>query len=53
LSVAEANLVLESLGQMPYARVYELVRLIQEQAQAQLAEAPAEARAPAEAEEPA
>jgi hypothetical protein len=37
LSVPETNVVLEALGQLPYARVYELIRKVQEQAQRQLA----------------
>jgi hypothetical protein len=36
LSIDEANLVLESLGEMPYRRVYELVVKIQQQASEQL-----------------
>lgn len=42
LSVDEANLLLEALGQMPFTRVYELIGKIQQQAQAQLAGAPAQ-----------
>lgn len=36
LSVDEANLVLEALGQMPFARVFTLVGKIQSQASRQL-----------------
>jgi hypothetical protein len=36
LSIAETNLILEALGQMPYVRVFELIANIQQQAQAQL-----------------
>ena len=36
VNVDEANLILEGLGQIPYARVYALVTKIQEQAQQQL-----------------
>lgn len=32
-TVEEANLILESLGQMPFQRVYQLVQNVQEQAQ--------------------
>jgi hypothetical protein len=35
LSLPEINLILESLGQMPYVRVYELIAKIQMQAQSQ------------------
>jgi hypothetical protein len=38
LSIDEANLVLEALGDMPYRRVYELVVKIQQQASEQLKE---------------
>jgi hypothetical protein len=38
LSIDEANLVLEALGDMPYRRVYELVVKIQQQASEQLNE---------------
>ena len=38
LSINEANLVLEALGEMPYRRVYELVVKIQQQASEQLNE---------------
>jgi hypothetical protein len=36
LNVNEVNLIMQALGNMPYAQVFELVRKIQEQAQAQL-----------------
>jgi hypothetical protein len=36
LSVDEVNLILESLGHLPYLRVYELVTNIQGQAREQL-----------------
>ncbi len=36
LTVAEANLIVESLGQMPYVRVFELIQKLQAQAQHQL-----------------
>jgi hypothetical protein len=36
LTLPEINLVLEALGQLPYAQVYELVGTIQQQAKAQL-----------------
>lgn len=36
LSVDELNVILESLGHLPYARVYGLIANIQMQAQAQL-----------------
>jgi hypothetical protein len=39
LSIDEANLVLEALGGMPFARVYTLVAKIQQQAQSQVQEA--------------
>ncbi|MCW2898698.1 MAG: hypothetical protein JWO67_963 [Streptosporangiaceae bacterium] len=38
LSVPDTNLILEALGQMPYARVYELVNTIHQQAMAQVGE---------------
>ncbi|MFJ4831905.1 hypothetical protein ACIP79_18620 [Streptomyces sp. NPDC088747] len=37
LSLDEANLVLEALGQLPYARVYQFIDRIQEEARTQLA----------------
>jgi hypothetical protein len=36
LSLEQANLVLEALGQLPFARVYELIATVQEQANRQL-----------------
>jgi hypothetical protein len=36
LSLPEANQILEALGQMPYAQVYQLIGKIQQQAQNQL-----------------
>jgi hypothetical protein len=39
LTLDEANLVLEALGQLPYARVYRFIDRIQEQARTQLAQA--------------
>jgi hypothetical protein len=36
LTLPEINLVLEALGRLPYAQVYELVGTIQQQAKAQL-----------------
>jgi hypothetical protein len=36
LSLDQANLVLEALGQLPFARVYELIATVQEQAHKQL-----------------
>jgi hypothetical protein len=38
LSVPQTNLILEALGEMTYARVYELVTTIHQQATAQLGE---------------
>ena len=40
LSLAEANQILEALGQQPYVRVYELIGKIQQQAQVQLGAQP-------------
>jgi hypothetical protein len=37
LSLDDINTILESLGQLPFARVYTLIARIQEQARAQLA----------------
>jgi hypothetical protein len=43
LNIDETNLILEALGQLPFARVYTLIGRIQEQARAQLqTPAPAE-----------
>lgn len=36
LNIDEVNLVLETLGQLPFARVYTLIGRIQGQAQAQM-----------------
>jgi hypothetical protein len=36
LGIDEINLILEALGQLPFARVYTLIARIQEQARAQL-----------------
>jgi hypothetical protein len=36
LEIDETNLILEALGQLPFARVYTLIGRIQEQARAQL-----------------
>jgi hypothetical protein len=36
LNIDETNLILEALGQLPFARVYTLIGRIQEQAKAQL-----------------
>ncbi|MEN2281120.1 hypothetical protein AAGF08_03210 [Algoriphagus sp. SE2] len=36
LTIDEANMVLESLGQMPFDKIYTLVQKIQEQAAKQL-----------------
>jgi hypothetical protein len=36
LSIDETNLILEALGQLPFARVFTLIGRIQEQARAQL-----------------
>ena len=38
LELAEINLILEALGQMPFARVHQLIAKIQQQATAQLEE---------------
>ncbi|WP_147268695.1 hypothetical protein [Sphaerisporangium album] len=43
LSIPEINLVLDALGQLPYAQVYELIGTIQQQAQAQIGLSPVEA----------
>jgi hypothetical protein len=40
LNIDETNLILEALGQLPFARVYTLIGRIQEQAKAQLQPAP-------------
>ena len=36
VSLTEANLIMEGLGQMPYVRVFELIQKLQGQAQAQM-----------------
>ncbi|GAA1514566.1 hypothetical protein GCM10009677_54720 [Sphaerisporangium rubeum] len=36
LTIAEVNQILDALGALPYAQVYELVGTIQQQAQSQL-----------------
>jgi hypothetical protein len=41
LNIDEVNVILEALGQLPFARVYTLIGRIQEQAHAQLQPAPA------------
>jgi hypothetical protein len=38
LTIAEINMILQALGNAPYAQVFELVQKIQQQAQAQVAE---------------
>ncbi|MEV4575642.1 hypothetical protein AB0K16_20580 [Nonomuraea jabiensis] len=40
LSIPEINLILEALGRLPYAQVYELIGNVQEQARAQLGPRP-------------
>ncbi|WP_405884059.1 hypothetical protein OG747_39065 [Streptomyces sp. NBC_01384] len=47
LGLDETNLVLEALGQLPFARVYQLIAAIQEQAHKQLANQPADGGTPA------
>lgn len=47
LGLDETNLVLEALGQLPFARVYQLIATIQEQAHKQLANQPADGGTPA------
>jgi hypothetical protein len=42
LTIAEINLILQALGNAPYAQVFELVEKIQQQGQAQMAEQPKE-----------
>lgn len=39
LTLPETNLILEALGELPYARVYDLIRKIHEQAEAAVTEA--------------
>jgi hypothetical protein len=43
LNVGQINLLLEALGSQPYLRVYELIELLQTQAQAQLSKPEPEA----------
>ena len=38
LTLPEINTIMQALGQMPYASVFELVTKIREQAQAQIAQ---------------
>ncbi len=38
LTLNEINVIMQALGQMPYASVFELVTKIREQAQAQIAQ---------------
>ena len=45
LTIDEANLVLEALGQLPFARVYALIGRLQDQARAQLQPAQAQLQA--------
>jgi hypothetical protein len=47
LGLDETNLVLEALGQLPFARVYQLIAAVQEQAHKQLADGPADGGTPA------
>ena len=44
LALAEVNQILDALGQQPYARVFQLVHRIQQQAEQQLTTAGAEER---------
>ena len=37
LDIDQTNLILEALGQLPFARVYTLIQLIQEQGREQIA----------------
>lgn len=43
LNIDETNLILEALGQLPFARVFTLIGRIQEQARAQLQAQPSTA----------
>jgi hypothetical protein len=52
LSLAETNLVLEALGQLPFARVYEVIGRIQAQAQKQLGAGPGTRTGPEEGTTP-
>lgn len=49
MNIDEINVILEALGQLPFARVYALIGRIQEQARVQL-QAPAEQK-PGEGQE--
>lgn len=40
LTVAEANLILQAVGELPFAKVYQLVTKLQQQAAEQLGPAP-------------
>jgi hypothetical protein len=40
LSLAQTNLILEALGQLPYTHVYELVGTVQDQAGSQIGQSP-------------
>lgn len=42
LEVEQVNQILDALGQQPFARVYQLIASIQQQAQTQLADAAGE-----------
>lgn len=46
LSLEQANLVLEALGQLPFVRVYELIATVQEQAQKHLTNGSTEGTTP-------
>ena len=37
LTINEVNIIMQALGNMPYAQVFELVQKIREQAQSQIA----------------
>jgi hypothetical protein len=42
LTLAEINVIMQALGNMPYAQVFELVQKIRDQAQPQVTTAPTE-----------
>ena len=42
VTVEQANLILEGLGKLPFARVYELIAQLQQQAKTQLSGAPSQ-----------
>jgi hypothetical protein len=42
LTLAETNIILEALGQMPFAKVYQVIDKIQQQANQQLQESQSE-----------